>query len=77
VELALTGHSYDDIAHQVGYSNRGTAWRAVQKALRDREVEAVDTYREMELARLDALQAACWESAVAGERISGDRLANH
>lgn len=67
VELVLAGYSYDDIAHQVGYANRGTAWRAVQKALGDREVEAVDLYREMELARLDALQSACWESACAGE----------
>ncbi len=25
IELALAGHSYDDIAKQVGYSNRGTA----------------------------------------------------
>lgn len=68
VELALAGHSFDQIAQQIGYSNRGTAWRAVQKALKDREIEAVDAYRETELARLDALQAACWESACAGDR---------
>lgn len=70
VELALAGHSFDDIAQRIGYSNRGTAWRAVQKALRDREVEAVDVYRETELARLDALQEACWEPACAGDRAS-------
>lgn len=68
VELALAGHSFDHIAQQIGYCNRGNAWRAVQKALRDREVEAVDLYREVELARLDALQSACWETACAGDR---------
>lgn len=68
VELALSGHSYDRIAEQIGYSNRGTAWKVVQKALRDREAEAVDVYRQVELARLDALQSACWDAACAGDR---------
>ena len=67
VELALTGMPYDDIAAEVGYANRGTAWRAVQRALRDRAFEAVDEYREMELSRLDALQSACWEHALDGD----------
>ncbi len=67
VELALTGMPYDDIAAEVGYANRGTAWRAVQRALRDRTFEAVDQYREMELSRLDALHSACWGQALAGD----------
>lgn len=67
VELALTGMPYDEIAAAVGYANRGTAWRTVQRALRDRTFKAVDEYREMELSRLDALQSACWEQALAGE----------
>lgn len=67
VELRLAGSEYEDIAREVGYSNRGTAWRAVNKALRERVDGAVDEYRELELARLDALQAACWEKAMAGD----------
>jgi hypothetical protein len=67
VELALTGMPYDEIAAAVGYANRGTAWRTVQRALRDRTFKAVDEYREMELSRLDALQSACWEQALTGE----------
>jgi transposase-like protein len=67
VELALAGHSYDDIARQIGYSNRGTAWKVVQKALQAREVTAVDEYRHTELARLDRLQEACWGAAVEGD----------
>lgn len=70
VELVLDGHNYDQIAAELGYANRGTAWRTVQRALHDREVEAVDTYRQIELARLDALQAGCWEAALSGDRIA-------
>jgi len=64
VELALAGFGYDDIAEQVGYANRGTAWRTVQNALYERKVESVDEYRQLELARLDALQSAHWHAGV-------------
>ena len=72
VELALAGHSYEEIALEVGYQNRGTAWRAVQESLNSRIAEAVEEYRELELARLDALQAAHWPQAVAGSVRSAD-----
>jgi len=72
VELALAGHSYAEIALQVGYQNRGTAWRAVQDSLNSRIAGAVEEYRELELARLDALQAAHWPQAVAGSVRSAD-----
>ena len=72
VELALAGHSFDEIALQVGYQNRGTAWRAVQDALNSRIAEAVTEYRELELARLDAIQAAHWPQAVAGSVRAAD-----
>ena len=72
VELALAGHSYDEIALEVGYQNRGTAWRAVQDSLNSRIAEAVDGVPRAELARLDALQAAHWPQAVAGSVRSAD-----
>lgn len=74
VELALAGHSYDDIAEQVGYANRGTAWRTVQQALFERKVESVDEYRQLELARLDALQAAHWQAALSGTDLKAAEL---
>ena len=74
VELALAGRSYDQIAHEVGYTNRGNAWRAVQRALRDRVVADVDELREVELARLDALQAAAWPLAEAGDLAAIDSV---
>src|SRR4051794_7908878 len=66
LQLALAGHSYDEIALEVGYQNRGTAGRAVQDSLSSRIAEVVKEYRELEVARLDALQAAHWPRAVSG-----------
>ncbi len=72
LELALAGHSFDEIADAVGYQSRGNAWRAVRDSLRSRIAELATEYRELELARLDALQAAHWPQAVAGSVRSAD-----
>lgn len=56
VELRIEGRGYDDIAREVGYANRGTAHRVVQKALSARTADGVDRLRVMEVARLNALQ---------------------
>lgn len=62
VELATQGHTYNQIASEVGYANRGTAYKVVRKALDENVAEAVEEYREVEVARLNALQAALWDS---------------
>lgn len=70
VELLAQGNNYDQIAQAVGYSNRGSAHRAVRKALAEREIEAIDGLRglrALELARLDALHAAHWHAALDGD----------
>ncbi len=67
VELATQGHTYEVIASEVGYANRGTAYRVVRKALDENVAQAVGEYREVEVARLNALQAALWDRAIAGE----------
>lgn len=67
LELVAEGKSYDQIAEAVGYSHRGSAHKAVFKALKEREVEGVDELRRLEVDRLDALQHALWASAVAGD----------
>lgn len=72
VELAISGHDYDTIAREVGYSNRGTAHRTVQKALRQRTVEGVDQLREVEVQRLDALLKAHWEQAIDGDVVAAN-----
>lgn len=67
VELAIQGCTYDVIASEVGYSNRGTAYRAVKDALDQRTAEAVDTYWELEKDRLDRLLASVWPGAMQGD----------
>lgn len=61
------GFSYEEIARQVGFTNRGSAHRAVRKALAERQAEDIDTLRALEADRLDALQAAHWDLAMAGD----------
>lgn len=67
VELAVQGKSYGEIAREVGFSHRGSAHRAVSKALAEREVAAVEQLRQIELDRLDRLHAAMWPKAMAGD----------
>jgi hypothetical protein len=74
IELALAGYNYEDIAIAVGYANRGTAYNVVMDALRKETVEAVEVYRAVELARLDALQAAHWTAATSGSDLKAAEL---
>ncbi len=76
VELAVEGHTYDTIAEQVGFANRGTAHRVVRKALDEQVAENVQQLRETELARLDALQAALWPAAMAGHLDAAQQVAD-
>lgn len=63
----MTGMDYSSIAAKLGYANRGTAWNIVQRALKSREVDAVEDYRELAFQRLEALLKANWSSAVQGD----------
>lgn len=67
VRLLLDGLSYEEIAATLGYANRSGAWKAVTAALRSEQSASVEEYRDMEVARLDALQAAHWNAAVSGD----------
>ena len=67
VEMALTGSSYQAIADELGYANRGTVYRLVKNALEDRQVETIDELRRLEVERLDSLQVAIWEDAMTGD----------
>jgi hypothetical protein len=67
VELATAGHSYEAIAREVGYTNRGTAYRAVHDSLQQQARESVERYRRQQLDRLEELQAAIWPQAMGGD----------
>jgi outer membrane PBP1 activator LpoA protein len=67
VELKTAGLTYEQIADELGYTSRGTAYSVVAKALREQTAEAVTDLRDLENARLDALQHALWDAAMTGD----------
>jgi transposase-like protein len=67
VEMALTGSSYQAIADQLGYANRGTVYRLSKNAVENRQAETIDELRQLEVERLDALQVAIWDDATNGD----------
>jgi hypothetical protein len=67
IELRTEGWTYEAIAQQLGYANRGTAFAIVRKALDTHEAEEVERHRSLETARLDRLQATLWGRAMTGD----------
>jgi hypothetical protein len=67
IELRTQGCTYDQIAEELGYANRGTVYRIISDALAEREHQAVDSLRFLESARLDSLQSALWDKAMSGD----------
>ncbi len=67
VELVLEGRTYQQVADELGYANRGTVHRLVQQALQQQVSDGVQDLRATEVARLDALQTALWARAMAGD----------
>ncbi len=72
VRGVLAGLTYQEVADQLGYANRGTVHRIVQQALDRHEAQTLKELRELELARLDGLQAAFYASAEGGDLRAGE-----
>lgn len=76
VELRMAGATYEQIGEKVGVSAQA-AWKLVDKALartkRDTS-EAADTVRDLELSRLDRMQAGVWVAAIKGSLGAIDRV---
>lgn len=66
VEMRLAGKWYEDIGAELGVSKQ-RAWTIVQDALRDTLREPADRLREVQLARIEALIAARWDTATNAE----------
>lgn len=73
MELRTSGHSYQDIADIVGFSDRSGAWRAVQRALKKKVVTAVDRYRMLRFAQAEAEHRQAWPAAQLGDFRAIDR----
>ncbi|WP_270889986.1 helix-turn-helix domain-containing protein [Pedococcus sp. 5OH_020] len=67
IELRTQGWTYESIATELGYANRGTVCHIVSDALATQQAEAVGQLRLQETRRLDAVQAALWPDALAGD----------
>jgi AraC-like DNA-binding protein len=68
LQLRESGMDLREIAAELGYSDASGAYRAVRSALQTiLPDETRDEYRRLEIARIDALQAAMWPRAIAGD----------
>ena len=74
VELAANGKDYSEIATELGYHDRSGAYKAVTAALRAEQAEGVDLLRQLEMIRLDALQASVWDAATSGDAKAVDQV---
>lgn len=67
VELRTQGHTFEEIAKIVGYSNKASAYKAFQTALESIVKEPVETYRAVELQRLDKMTQGLADRAFDGD----------
>ena len=74
LELRALGYSYQQVADEVGYASKGAAHKAVAQELRNIPREAAEQARELELGRLDEMQAAAMNGAMAGDLFAIDRV---
>jgi len=73
LELRRAGWSFEDIAAEVGYANKGSAHRAVKQGIAAITRESATELIELELSRLDDLLAGLYESARNGDLFAVDR----
>lgn len=65
VQVVLAGGSYTQAAEAAGYSNRGTAYAAVQTYLREQHSHEVEPARAEAVARCDSMLRTWWPRAMA------------
>lgn len=74
LNLRKAGATYDQVAAQAGYSNRGTAYRAVAAALRESRQDTREDVQQLESQRLDQMLMALWPKAMQGNGWAVDRI---
>jgi len=66
LNMRIAGKSYQEIGEALGYAHDNSSRRLVLKAMRIIKADKVKHVRMMELARLDMLMGAAWDSAMEG-----------
>jgi hypothetical protein len=74
LRLRQSGMTFQEIADVLGYADPTGARGAVLAALQTTVVEPNNEMRSLELTRLDALLAALWPTALAGDQGAIDRV---
>lgn len=74
LQLRKAGVSYDQIAQQVGYANRGNAHKAVMQELRELPKDDAKDVLNLEVERLDQLLMALWPAAMKGHVRSSETV---
>lgn len=74
LDLRLQGYSYQDIADTGLYVSKGSVHKAVAQGLKDIPREAAEQAREAEMGRLDMMQKAVMQQALAGDPMAVDRV---
>jgi hypothetical protein len=73
LELRKAGASFDSIAQELGFCNRGAAYKTVRAALKATLREPATEVRKLELERLDRLFLVVWPLALKGDTRAIDR----
>lgn len=74
LELRRAGASYEQIAAQLHYTNKGSVWRDVRTAIQDIYREPAQDVVKIELQRLDAMLLGLWAKAKSGDTQAIDRV---
>jgi len=64
IQLKLQGLTYQQIADELGYTSRGTVYKIIKTAQATQLTGAVEEHLDIEVSRLNALQAVVWPAAV-------------
>ncbi len=67
IQLKLQGLTYQQIADELGYTSRGTVYKIIKTAQATQLTGAVEEHLDIEVSRLNALQAAVWPAAMSGD----------
>ena len=67
IQLKLQGLTYQQIADELGYTSRGTVYKIIKTAQAAQLTGAVEEHLDIEVSRLNALQAAVWPAAMSGD----------
>lgn len=74
LELRRAGVTFDAIATQLHYADRGAAYKAFKRALARTLQQPAAELRELEMDRYDRLLASVWPQAMRGDLKAVDRV---